>query len=252
MKISQPVLDVLSQATVNGNTLTLAGELDRKLYTDTAKVIEMLGGKWNRSAKCHIFPEDVEGVICDVLTTGEVVDMKKEFQFFETPQALVEKIVDLANVQPGYMALEPSAGKGAIVLELLKRGAFVFAHELDIKNVNHLNAQFGDHPNMHPVVQADFLTVVDSPAYDVVVMNPPFSKMQDIDHVTHAFKFLKPGGRLVAIMSPSWTFRETKKAEVFRDLYQEFGVWTEDVDAGAFKQSGTMVKTCIVVLGKPL
>ncbi len=34
-------------------------------------------------------------------------------------------------------------------------------------------------------------------------MNPPFSRQQDIRHVMHAAKFLKPGGRLVAVMGAS-------------------------------------------------
>ena len=37
------------------------------------------------------------------------------------------------------------------------------------------------------------------PVYDTIVMNPPFEKFQDIDHVRHAFDLLKPGGRVVAI-----------------------------------------------------
>jgi len=32
-----------------------------------------------------------------------------------------------------------------------------------------------------------------------VVMNPPFEQQGDIDHITDAFKFLKPGGRMAAI-----------------------------------------------------
>ena len=47
--------------------------------------------------------------------------------------------------------------------------------------------------------------------YDRIVMNPPFEAGQDIDHVRHAFQFLKDGGRLVSIMSPSPFFREDKK-----------------------------------------
>jgi 16S rRNA G1207 methylase RsmC len=34
--------------------------------------------------------------------------------------------------------------------------------------------------------------------YDRVVMNPPFDLERDVDHVTHALKFLEPEGQLVA------------------------------------------------------
>ncbi len=30
-------------------------------------------------------------------------------------------------------------------------------------------------------------------------MNPPFANGQDIKHITHALRYLSPGGRLVAI-----------------------------------------------------
>jgi hypothetical protein len=48
-------------------------------------------------------------------------------------------------------------------------------------------------------------------------MNPPFEKGQDIEHVRHAYDQLKPGGRVVAIMSEGPFFRSDKKATEFRD-----------------------------------
>jgi len=35
--------------------------------------------------------------------------------------------------------------------------------------------------------------------HDCVLMNPPFSKGQDVAHILHALKVLEAGGRLVAI-----------------------------------------------------
>ena len=34
---------------------------------------------------------------------------------------------------------------------------------------------------------------MDGAQFDAVVMNPPFEKQADIDHVLHAYKMLKPG-----------------------------------------------------------
>ena len=39
--------------------------------------------------------------------------------------------------------------------------------------------------------------------YDRIIANPPFTKNQDIDHVMQMWNFLKPGGRIVSIMSNS-------------------------------------------------
>lgn len=51
-----------------------------------------------------------------------------------------------------------------------------------------------------------------------VVMNPPFTRHQDIDHVRHAYDLLDAGGVLVAIMCESTFFRSDKKSVEFRDF----------------------------------
>ena len=47
MQISKEVLTVLSHATVEPKAVILNGQLDRKLYTDTDKVLRLMGGKWH-------------------------------------------------------------------------------------------------------------------------------------------------------------------------------------------------------------
>ena len=70
----------------------------------------------------------------------------------------------------------------------------------------------------------------------------------DIHHVTHALKFLKPGGKLVSVMSASVIFRENKLTKEFRDLVESRGGFFEKLPDGSFKESGTMVRTVIVVI----
>lgn len=94
----------------------------------------------------------------------------------------------------------------------------------------------------------DFLTVEPDPVYDRVVMNPPFGRQADIKHVSHALKFLKPGGLLVSVMASSVTFRSNKLTTDFRQLIEERGGHIEELPEGAFKSSGTMVNTVIVVI----
>lgn len=85
--------------------------------------------------------------------------------------------------------------------------------------------------------------------FDCILMNPPFTRQQDIDHVLHAWQFLKPGGRLVSIMSPGWYFRTNRKSVEFKEFVETHGTWHEN-DEGAFKESGTNIKTVTVVLDK--
>ena len=52
MKISNTVLDILGNCEVQDNVLYLPNvQLDRADYTAVNKVLEALGGKWNRKAK---------------------------------------------------------------------------------------------------------------------------------------------------------------------------------------------------------
>src|SRR5713226_4128671 len=113
--IPTEVLDVLKQSRCEGNQLHLPRQLSRDLYVKTAKTIEMLGGKWNRSLAAHIFEGDCAERVDEAVIAGEVTDFKKLYQFYETPPELTRRMVALADVREGHRVLEPSAGKGAIL-----------------------------------------------------------------------------------------------------------------------------------------
>ncbi len=81
-------------------------------------------------------------------------------------------------------------------------------------------------------------------------MTPPFAKQADIQHVLHAYDFLKPGGLLVAVMSAGITFR-SGRAEEFRKLVADRGGSIDPLPDAAFKESGTDVRTVIAVIPAP-
>jgi len=87
--------------------------------------------------------------------------------------------------------------------------------------------------------------------FDVVLMNPPFAHEQDIAHVTHAIKFLRPGGRLVAICSSGVTFHGSKAGLAFRELVRLHSGHIEALPADTFKASGTCVNTVLLWLTVP-
>lgn len=239
MDVSPDVLAVLSAAEIQGSSLTLTGQLDRKLYERTNKVLEAAGGKWNRKAKAHVFTEDPAAVIDRVILTGEII-APKDFGFFPSPAGVVDRILEIAELEKGMIVLEPSAGHGAIALAAHAAGGVVDCIELLPKNVAVLAAA-----NLR-VVEADFLTVTPSAHYDLVLMNPPFERQADIHHVMHARRFLSPHGRLVSVMSVGVTFRQDRLSVLFRELVRDSGGTFEPLPDGAFKSSGTMVRTVIV------
>jgi hypothetical protein len=81
-------------------------------------------------------------------------------------------------------------------------------------------------------------------------MNPPFSKQQDVKHILHAWELLADGGTLVSVVSESPFFRENALSKEFRRWVEDNDVDVTSLDAGTFKESGTMVKTRLLVAKK--
>lgn len=241
-KIEDKVLAVLSEAETDGNELKLVHALDRKLYTDTNKVLEALGGKWNRKAKAHVFSGPAADLVDAVILSGEV-ELPADFGLFVTPQAVAEVVVQAAELQPGQDVLEPSAGHGNLVMEILaaEPTSKVTCVEIQPKLAVKLRESF----SLTAVHEANFLALKLG-KFDRVVMNPPFSKQQDIDHVLHAFAALKCGGKLVSVMSAGVLFRTDKKTAAFRELIAKHGGRISRLPDGSFKSSGTMARTALL------
>ena len=166
--------------------------------------------------------------------------------FFPTPKNIVEKMLDEADIKKGETVLEPSAGKGNIADEIRTRYP---DNALEVAEINGSLAELLKEKG-HNVVGNDFLAT--NKKYDKIIMNPPFEKLQDIDHVKHAYDMLNPGGRLVAIMSESPFFNSAKKAEAFRTWLEDVGGVSEKLPENSFKNSerSTGVNTRLVVIDK--
>ncbi|MBB5132761.1 protein-L-isoaspartate O-methyltransferase [Thermocatellispora tengchongensis] len=174
------------------------------------------------------------------------VRVGRDREAFVSPPAVVDKLMELADIQPGMAVLEPSAGTGNIAAAAVERGAVVDCVEIEHSLANLLVERV---PGVNCVRRQDFLDLeqVEQEAYDRIVMNPPFSGGKDIAHVTHALRFLKPGGRLVAVMGSSVIFQQTKVAERFRALVEEHGGEFEPLPAGSFAPA-TDANTVVVVI----
>lgn len=209
----------------------------------------------------------------DTLANGGVKAISAP-QLFQTPRELAEQMIDLADVEPGHRVLEPSAGTGNLIGAMGGRmfaagdttgqgaspsSSSIVAVEINLALADHLRAAYP----LTAVQCCDFLDQHPGPLsdtsangrigwgwFDRVVMNPPFTKGQDRQHVRHAFGFLKPGGRLVAIMSPGPFFHGSKAAQDFRDWFDDLGGTVHELPSGTFKNAGTNVDTRLVIIDK--
>jgi hypothetical protein len=96
---------------------------------------------------------------------------------------------------------------------------------------------------------ANFLTQTSVPVYDYVIMNPPFYGTHWMDHVKHAFKFLKPGGLLRSVLPATAELNETFAAWLKPLIGKWDRPWT-DLPPESFATSGTRVQTVILELRK--
>lgn len=155
--------------------------------------------------------------------------VSKDLQYYPTPAAVVDSVLDELYGLKGQKVLEPSCGCGRFLDGLRKRGAKAFGIEYDASRAMQAKAKG------HPVVVANFLETAPTPDYDRVVMNPPFYGKHYAKHVNHALKFLKPGGTLTAILPAT--------ARYDHGLLD--GKWS-DLPVGSFSESGTNINTTVL------
>lgn len=245
--MDQKLIESLKKMEPQGNILKLPVQ-QLSNYAAVKKCLIDAGGKYVRGGMFQ-FDGSAEEVV-NRLIGGEAINDKKKFQFFPTPLEIVQMMVAHAAVPEGGVVLEPSAGQGNIIDVLIDEdeSVQVVAVELMPQCVKAL-----DRKGYAPI-EADFLTLTpeDLGRFDAVIMNPPFSNGQDIDHIRHAFQFLKEDGKLVAISCPSWEFREQKKFREFKGWLNSKGAHIYELPEGSFKQSGTNVRTVMIYLEKSM
>lgn len=178
----------------------------------------------------------------------------KKFGAFNTSAEIAQKVAGWAEVEEGARVLEPSAGTGELAKAARARGGRVQCVEIQPGLAHELATVHG----FRDAYCRDFLTM--SPAdlgqFDIVLMNPPFDRGRDCDHVRHAWQFVKPGGRLVAIMSARAEFGEDARHRALHKIVESaesclgWAKW-HDLPPGSFAHAGTMVNTVALTLRKP-
>lgn len=169
---------------------------------------------------------------------------------FPTPADLAAQMADRAGICPGMAVLEPSAGDGNLAFAAMDRGAKVHCFELDQARALALREK-----GLGLTACSDFLreSPDDTPTgYQAILMNPPFSKRRDTMHVLHAYKFLRPGGTLVAVMSGGAKFRDDNLGRQLHALVDGCNGRFESLPDGTFKEAGTDVRTVLLTMRKPI
>lgn len=227
---------------------------------------EIFDGTWEDRSP-GIEGEDVGGKENDrnIVSTDSDYDRAKAFYFargkktaknkaaegvdyFATPEPVGYKMVQWAGLKDGDRVLEPSAGHGAI--------SRFFSPNTDntiIEPSSRLAPQAQMNTDNAKLINGYFEDLHIGNKYDAVTMNPPFGTggKTAVEHVAKAFKHLRNGGRVIAII-PRGAMADKR-----------FNTWYESDDAKdahmvgevllpgvTFERAGTKVATRIVIIDK--
>lgn len=179
----------------------------------------------------------------------------KRYGEFFTSAEVAERVVDEASIAEGQTVLEPSAGGGALAMAARKQGGVVTCVEIQPGLAHELKAVRG----FRDTRQGDFLQMTPDQlgTFDKVVMNPPFDRGRDCDHVRHAWQFVKPGGMLVAIMSARAEFGTDARHKALHAIVESCNrKWNResywrDLPEKSFAHAGTNVNTVMLIMRKP-
>jgi hypothetical protein len=184
----------------------------------------------------------------------------ERFQQFSTPLPMGLAALAAAQITARDLVLEPSAGTGLLAILAEIAGGGLMLNELADTRADLLRRLFPG----RPVTRFDAAQIDDHldarlrPS--VIVMNPPFSVVANVDarttaatarHLRSALARLAPGGRLVAITGASFAPDAPAWAETFPRLSETAHlVFTGAVSGAAFAKHGTSFETRISVFDK--
>lgn len=152
---------------------------------------------------------------------------------FPTPLAIVARMIETAGLALGMSVLEPSCGTGRI-LSALSEDYAVDAVEVHPVLANDCRQRFP----FATVYEADFLKWQGGP-YDRIIMNPPFERGLDCQHIAHARTMLLPGGRLVGLC-----YNGATQANRLRPVCNTWDVLPE----GSFASEGTQASVVLITI----
>jgi hypothetical protein len=170
--------------------------------------------------------------------------------FFPTPDELIDVMIEHAEIEPFHYIFEPSAGIGSIVDRITKdrQDQPYPAQGIDCCEL---------YPSLAYILMLKGYTVISNDfnsaigplnGYDRIIMNPPFEKGQDMEHVMICFhKFLKRGGRLVSVMSTSAITGSNKIHQQFKQFREDHRAYYIE-NGAAFKNAFNSTGTHSIIL----
>lgn len=180
------------------------------------------------------------------------------YDFYPTPENLIDKMIEFADLKDGTVILEPSAGSGNIVTRLYEKAKkvqyqrYLYEVKIDVDcievdpRLQHILRGSG-----YRVIFDDFLRFHTFKKYDTIIMNPPFSNGDE--HLLHALEMQKDGGKVICLLNAE-TIRNpyTNRRKVLLQQLNKYGAQIEYL-LGAFEHAErkTAVEVALVYVNIP-
>lgn len=205
--------------------------------------IEKLGGHWRDRAGGFVY-------LKKSLLMSESDKFKEDNQFFKTPTSIVKRMIELSDLQPNAVVLEPSAGDGAILDCLPKESSFIAIEPNSLNNqrlrdkgYNSYFLKFEEYYQQNVGRKRIFTNVI---------MNPPFKGDLLVNHIFMAYDLLMDNGVLVSIIKENLLYMNDNKSLEFKKWLDYNDAFVEMLPYGSFKESGTMIDTGIIKVRKKM
>jgi len=227
-------------------------QMPSEVYQIIKKKLNKIGGKWI-GGKIQGFKFDfAPRLLLEDIKNGKDINLKKDYQFYATPQKIANEMVEKLELKDNVSILEPSAGRGNLIKSIPNNDTYeVYYFELMPQNLELLEKNLKNKEfKKLEFLGTDFLEYNGNMKFDRIIANPPFSKNQDIIHTKKMFELLNDNGVMVVITSTSWYNGKQKKQIEFKEWLNSIKHDIIFIDSGSFKESGTNVKTIMLKIKK--
>lgn len=124
-------------------------------------------------------------------------------EYCDTSECVISKMIDMLGWRYGEYILEPSAGTGAIIKQLLNR--YVAPNNILSNYIHFCELNAGRATKTTEATGAvfkdfDFLCYSLTNTYSRIIAVPPFNGLEWLDHTMKMYHHLKPGGKMIVLL----------------------------------------------------
>lgn len=241
-------LEIISGMTVKGRLVYLPPyPITHREFLRVKKRLLDIGGKWRGgNVNAFEFTYDPSPLLYEIITGDKKTD-KKRVNLLETPYSLAAEMIEKLNIEPNNSILEPSAGSGAIIELIIKKGYpnQIFIYEKNPSFRIYLNKR----PLFSEVVYLGNDFLYSSPRlFDRIISFPPFT--EDIEHILRMWEHLADGGVLVTLCSLHSLITNKAKQRAFMVFLEKYRAEIIGVPRGTFLLSGKNIPAVLLCLTK--